>query len=362
MSEGRVVNGESLSGILSGLGLSYKDIGSLISAGDTVADMASLKAGNGWQAYSSNDSLKYFLYSEDKVHTLVFKCYMPFDVHVVSKTVDEQLAYTDVAIHSSLWNDMISAGATPSLILDLSEIYAWTVDFFGLQPNDRFRVLYKRRVCSGEVISIDTIYYAVFSHNGKDYPAIRFDRDENESFYWDASGRSLRKSFLKAPLKYSRVSSRFSFARRNPVTGVVCPHTGVDYAAPRGTPVVAVGDGTVLKAAWSGAGGNMVKIRHNSVYTTAYMHLSRYGKGIRSGKRVTQGQVIGYVGSTGRSTGPHLDFRIWKNGSPLNPLSFISPPAAPLKEENRAAFDSVYAGYKSITDSLSLSLKEKRMK
>lgn len=158
----------------------------------------------------------------------------------------------------------------------------------------------------------------------------------------------MRKAFLKAPLHYSRISSGFSYARRHPITRRVQPHTGVDYAAPRGTPVVSIGDGTVTSCRYEGAGGNVVRIRHNSVYSTAYLHLSKYGPGIRAGKRVKQGDVIGYVGSTGRSTGPHLDFRVWKNGTPVNPLKMESPPAEPLAEHNRAAFGAVCRQYSDL--------------
>ena len=150
----------------------------------------------------------------------------------------------------------------------------------------------------------------------------------------------MRKAFLKAPLQYSRISSGFSYARRHPVTRKVQPHTGVDYAAPKGTPVMTIGDGVVTSVKYEGAGGNTVRIRHNSVYSTAYLHLSKYAKGLKAGQRVRQGEIIGYVGSTGRSTGPHLDFRVWKNGTPINPLKMDSPPAEPLKEEHRAAFEA----------------------
>lgn len=162
----------------------------------------------------------------------------------------------------------------------------------------------------------------------------------------------MRKAFLKAPLKFSRISSGFSYARRHPVTRKVQPHTGVDYAAPKGTPVMTIGDGVITSMKYEGAGGNTIRIRHNSVYSTAYLHLSGYAKGLKTGQRVRQGQVIGYVGSTGRSTGPHLDFRVWKNGSPINPLKMQSPPAEPLKPDNRQAFEHVYEKYRAQTDTI----------
>lgn len=162
----------------------------------------------------------------------------------------------------------------------------------------------------------------------------------------------MRKAFLKAPLKFSRISSGFSYARRHPVTRKVQPHTGVDYAAPKGTPVMSIGDGVVTSMKNEGAGGNTVRITHNSVYKTAYLHLSKYGPGLKVGQRVRQGQVIGYVGSTGRSTGPHLDFRVWKNGTPINPLKMDSPPAEPLKAEYMPAFENAYADSRARIDTI----------
>ena len=164
--------------------------------------------------------------------------------------------------------------------------------------------------------------------------------------YFDAEGNSLRKAFLKAPLNYKRISSKFTYARKHPVYKVVRPHTGVDYAAPTGTPVVSIGDGVVTMKQYKGGGGNTVKIKHNSTYTTAYLHLSKYAKGLTVGKHVKQGEVIGYVGSTGASTGPHLDFRVWKNGSPIDPLKMQSPPAEPIPAQYKDTFATIVAGYK----------------
>ena len=159
--------------------------------------------------------------------------------------------------------------------------------------------------------------------------------------YWEADGASLRKQMLKAPLKYSRISSKFTYARKHPIYKVYRPHTGVDYAAPKGTPVHAVADGTVIYKGWAGGGGNTLKIKHPGSLQTGYMHLSRYAKGIAQGVRVKQGQLIGYVGSTGASTGPHLDYRVWKNGKPIDPLKIPQEPAEPIAPENRRAFEFV---------------------
>ncbi len=368
MENGVVRNNEFFSSLMSRLGLCVAQSYSLAQASDTVFNVRKLRAGNSWQAYYSvtpveADSaasggqedvqenvkrLEYFVYGMDRVTDVVFKCSEPYRVWISEKPVETQRYTADVTINSSLWNDMVDAGVSPLLILELSDIYAWTVDFFGLQKGDRFRVLYDMTLCEGEPLAVDTVRYAVFEHAGKEYPAIMFNQKDGGNVYWNENGESLRKAFLKAPLRYSRVSSGFSYSRRHPVTRKVQPHTGVDYAAPTGTPVMTIGDGTVTSMKYEGAGGYVVRIRHNSVYSTAYLHLSKFASGLKVGKRVAQGDVIGYVGATGRCTGPHLDFRVWKNGTPINPLKMQSPPAEPLKHENRAAFDSLYVELKKL--------------
>lgn len=337
--EGKVQKGQFFSNLLAAHGMSAGESYALTQACDSVFDVRTLRVGNAYRAYySGDDRLEYLVYDRDRMHCIVFDCSEPYSAWVYEKPVLHNEKYADVTISSSLWNDMIAADVSPLLILSLSDIYAWTVDFFGLQKGDRFRVLYQETVCDGEVISVDTVRYAVFSHAGQDYPAIMYDQEDGGNLWWNEKGESMRKAFLKAPLKYSRISSGFSYARKHPVTRKVQPHTGVDYAAPKGTPVMTIGDGVVTSVKYEGAGGNTVRIRHNSVYSTAYLHLSKYAKGLKAGQRVRQGDVIGYVGSTGRSTGPHLDFRVWKNGSPINPLKMDSPPAEPVKEENMEAF------------------------
>ena len=346
VEENRVRSGDFFSTILMRNGISAQDAYNLSDASDSIFDVASIRIGNTYRVWKNGaGAAEYLAYDIDRMKSVVFRCREPYSVWFVEKPVLTETKYADVTIRSSLWNDMLAAGAPPLLILTLSDIYAWTVDFFGLQEGDRFRVVYDEKTCEGSVVAVDTVRYAVFTSRGQDYPAVMFDQHDGGNIYWNEKGESMRKAFLKAPLHYSRISSGFSYARRHPITRRVQPHTGVDYAAPKGTPVVTIGDGVVTSAKYEGAGGNVVRIRHNSVYSTAYLHLSRYGSGIRAGKRVKQGDVIGYVGSTGRSTGPHLDFRVWKNGSPINPLKMQSPPAEPLKQENMEAFRAVLAQY-----------------
>lgn len=350
IKEGRVADRATFNTLMLELGMSAESAYRLYLACDTTFDVKKLRAGNSYQAYYTADSLNrklhYLVYSNDRIHQTVFKCFDSLAVWKYTKPVEYIRKTADVTISTSLWNDMIAAGASPDLILKLSDIYAWTVDFFGLQKDDRFRCLYGESICEGEVISVDTVYFSIFNRDEKELNAIMFDQGDNGNLYWNEKGESMRKAFLKAPLHFTRISSGFSYARKHPVTGQVKAHTAVDYAAPTGTPVMSIGDGTVIEKGYKGAGGNTVKIRHNSVYTTAYLHLSKYASGLKVGQRVRQGEVIGYVGMTGTATGPHLDFRVWKNGSPINPLNLESPSEEPIDPKYLAALDSVHVMYR----------------
>ena len=351
--EGKVRSGQFFSTLMTGLGMTQQQAYDLTMACDTVFDVKTLRVGQAYRAYYDDANvLQYLVYDRDRVTSVVFDCTEPYSVTTYSKPTEIQRHYADVTINSSLWNDMLAAGASPLLIVSLSDIYAWTIDFFALQKGDRFRVLYEEKVCDGDVIAVDTVRYAVFTHDGQDFPMVMYNQGDGGNIWWNEKGESMRKAFLKAPLNYTRVSSGFSYARRHPVTRRVQPHTGVDYAAPTGTPVMTIGDGVITSMKYEGAGGNTVRIRHNSVYSTAYLHLSRYAKGLKVGQRVSQGEVIGYVGSTGRSTGPHLDFRVWKNGTPINPLKMDSPPAEPIADANRPAFEAAQKEYKARIDTI----------
>ena len=352
--EGKVRNGQFFSTLMMDLGMGAQAAYDLTQACGKTFDVKSLRVGNAYKAYydGSPGTLQYVIYDRDRTSQVVFSCQPPYEVSVHEKPVTTEQRYADVTINTSLWVDMREAGVSPELIVSLSDIYAWTVDFFGLQKGDRFRVLYEERLCDGDVVAVDTVRYAIFTRGSQDFPCVMYNQGDGGNIYWNEKGESMRKAFLKAPLKFSRISSGFSYARKHPVTRKVRPHTGVDYAAPKGTPVMTIGDGTVTSIKYEGAGGKTIRIRHNSVYSTAYLHLSGYAKGLKVGQRVRQGQVIGYVGSTGRSTGPHLDFRVWKNGTPINPLKMQSPPAEPIKPSGKDAFAAAHEKYKAQIDTI----------
>ena len=247
-------------------------------------------------------------------------------------------------IEYSLFATLSDNGLPIELGIKLADIFAWDIDFFKqIQKKDYFRVIYEEKRIkgpSGEPGSaiMGDIIAAEFSTSGDLHYAFHFDNGNDSFDYFDETGKSLRKQLLRAPLNYSRISSNYSHRRLHPVHKVYKPHLGIDYAAPTGTPVMSTGDGTVIKASRTQANGNYVEIRHNSSYTTYYLHFSRFGKGIHGGAKVKQGQVIGYVGQTGYATGPHLDYRIKQNGQFVNPLKLKLPPVNPVCENRREAF------------------------
>lgn len=350
----KVKKNETLPVLLRRVGLPRDSVNVLVRQLDTLFNPRKMRVGQTVEAYYSTDSLgrklEYVVYSHSKTKQTVFKCADSLYLWNYYKPVQLEEKYADVMIKSSLWKDLTDTGAPASLVAELADVFQWTVNFFGLREGDRFQTVYTQKVSEGEIIGLEHVDFCVYSRDGKEQVcAIRIDEPGLNDKFYNADGENLRKAFLKAPLKFTRVSSKFSYHRKHPVTGKVRPHTGVDYAAPKGTPVVAIGDGTVLSAGWTdNGGGNVIKIKHNNTYTTGYLHLNGFAKGIKKGTKVKQGQVIGYVGSTGRSTGPHLDFRVWKNGTPVDPLNMKSPAANPLPSRLKPQLDSLYNHYESI--------------
>jgi murein DD-endopeptidase MepM/ murein hydrolase activator NlpD len=340
---GTVRRDQTLSTILQEYGVDGRAIHNLAEASRGVFDLRKIRRGKPYKVFCSTDSshiVQYFVYEHTPIDYVIFSLHDSIYAQRHAKEVIVQSKQTSAVISSSLWNAMLDNDLDPMLAFELSEIYAWTIDFFGLQKGDRFTVDYEEHYVDSTYIGLGQIHGAYFNHANHDFYAIPFVQDGVESFY-DQEGNSLRKAFLKAPLRYSRISSRYSHSRLHPILKIRRPHLGVDYAAPVGTPVLAIGDGKVIKTGYSKGNGNMVKIQHNSVYATAYLHLSRYGKGVKIGAYVKQGDIIGYVGNTGLSTGPHLDFRFYKNGHPVDPLKVKAPPVEPVKQENLLTYDSI---------------------
>lgn len=340
---GHIRRNSFLSEILLKHGVSMQEIDQVTRNSRDVFDVRKIQAGKNYILFCDKDSIgkaKYMVYEHDPTTCYVFSFNDSLNITPIIKTLKSEIRYASVTIETSLWDAMLEKGLHPSLAVELSDIYAWTVDFFDLQKGDNFKVVYEALSLDGESLGAGRIYAAQFNTPGSRITAIPFIQDGRES-YFDIDGKSLRKAFLKAPLKFSHISSRFSSSRLHPILRIRRPHYGVDYAAPTGTPVHAVGDGRVTKVAFERESGRIVRIRHNSVYETAYMHLSRFGSGIKPGVYVKQGDIIGYVGMSGLATGPHLDFRFYFNGSPVDPLKVKAPPVEPISDENVPEFEKV---------------------
>jgi len=279
----------------------------------------------------------YFIYEINSIDFVVYDFRDSLRVYRDRKPVTSKYMAASGTIETSLWKCFLQNGLDFNLGLAMSDVFQWTVDFYGLQKGDHFKVYYEQILVDSIPISSEHILAALFTSSGRDQYAFEFEQNGVKNYY-DEKGQSLRRSFLKAPLHFSRISSRFTRSRFHPILKINTPHFGVDYAAPAGTPVVALGDGHVVEAGWKGGYGRYISIRHNSVFTTSYAHLSGYAKGIHAGAQVKQGDVVGFVGSSGLATGPHLDFRVYRNGQPINPLGMESPPADPVTSPNMKAF------------------------
>jgi murein DD-endopeptidase MepM/ murein hydrolase activator NlpD len=342
---GKVRRNQTLGSILYSYGVSHDTIHRLSEASEGIFDLRKIRMGNPYKVFCSRDTnhrVLHFVYEHTPVDYVMFSLEDSILVSSQEKEVVQKTREVAGMISASLWETMLDNEIDPMLAFELSEIYAWSIDFFGLQEGDGFKVYYDEQFVDTNYIGLGKVHGAVFYHAGEEFYAVPFEQDSVES-YFDQEGNSLRKAFLKAPLRFSRISSRYSHSRLHPILKIRRPHLGVDYAAPVGTPVLAVGDGKVVKMGYTKGNGRWLKIQHNSVYATAYLHLSRYGKGIEGGTYVKQGDVIGYVGNTGLSTGPHLDFRFYKNGYPVDPLKVEAPPVEPVHEENLVAYDSLLA-------------------
>ena len=348
---------QSLSDILVPKGINAYSIDRMVKNSKDVFDVRKIKAGNNYYLLNNTNSNlpNTFIYEISLFDYVVFNL-DSLNVYRGQKTIDSLLLTSAGVIHSSLWNAFIENGASPVLAVELSDIFAWTIDFFGIQKGDQFKVLYDGLYVDNKFAGIGKIHASTFTHAGTPITAYYFKNHLQEG-YFDDEGNSLRKAFLKAPLQYKRISSTFSNSRMHPVLKIRRAHYGVDYAAPTGTPVYSIGDGIVIKKAYQKAGGgNYISIKHNSVYTSQYMHLSKYAPGMATGVRVKQGQLIGYVGKTGLASGPHLDFRVFKNDTPVDPLKVKAPPVEPIKEENRQAFEILKDSLKNQLQLIDLNL------
>ena len=356
-----VEKNETISDILLNLGVPGNNIINIVDKAKKVLNVRKIVTGNLYHAYTTGDSvvtLVYFVYEKSPRHFIVFDLKDSINIYESEKEVLVKEEQKSAIIDQSLYVSLMESDASPELAIKLFQIFAWQIDFYHLQKEDNFKVIYEELFVDDKFFAIGQIKAAYFNHNGKEFYAIPFAQD-TVSQYFDENGNSLRKAFLKAPLEFGRISSRYSKSRLHPVLKTHRPHLGVDYAAPVGTPVRTTGDGIITEAGYNKGSGKFIKIRHNSVYTTMYLHLSKYVSGIKKGARVKQGQVIGYVGSTGLSTGPHLDYRFFVNGSPVDPLKVELPPSHPVKQELRASYEIQRDSLMNLLNKVELKSPEK---
>ncbi len=354
VERGVVESGETLGKILSRYGVSAVEIDRLDRQAKEIWPLRNIRADHAYTAFIHEDSLHaphldYFAYERNTSQYVLFGFHHhegegrdSLSIRLEEKAFEVRRQKRSAVIESSLWQAMVDGDMPYALAAEVEDIYQWTVSFFSVQKGDKFTVIYDEKFIDTTSVGVGRIWGVKFTHYDKEYYAIPF-RQNKRVEYWEEDGQSLRKQMLKAPLKYTRVSSKFTYRRLHPVHKVYRPHTGVDFAAPSGTPVVAVADGVVTFKGWGGGGGNTLKIKHAGGLMTGYLHLRGFAKGIKQGSHVSQGQLIGYVGSTGTSTGPHLDYRVWRNGTPIDPLKIPQEPSEPISEANREVFNYVKA-------------------
>ena len=341
VTKGFVKSGQTMGEILYLNHIDHLEINKIVQKSKGIFDVRRVNTGKRYTVICASDSTKkakYFIYEIDAVNYVVFDLRGKIDVYRGKKPVVVKLKTASGTIKSSLWLTMEEQKLSPKLTAELSTIYAWTIDFFKIQKNDAFRVYYEDKYIDGEYIGIGRLLAAEFTHKGQNFYSFYYRENENFGDYYDEKGKTLRKAFLMAPVDYKRISSRYSKRRKHPVTGRWKGHFGTDYAAERGTPIWSTANGTIIAATYTKNNGNYVKVRHNGTYTTQYLHMSKIKPGIRKGVFVKQGDIIGYVGSTGLATGPHVCYRFWKNDKQVDPFKQKLPPGDPIKKENREAY------------------------
>lgn len=339
--EDKVKRNESLASILSGYNVPHLKIFELAQNAKDIFDVRKIAPNKKYTIICSPDSLptaKTLVYEPSDLEYVVFHLGDSVKVDRIEKQVEVVDKEISGVIELSLAAAMDKLGASPALTNKFVDIFGWQVDFQHLQKGDKFKLIYEDLVVEGKSVGIGEIKGIYFEHFKNPYYAVPFDQGEGKD-YFDEDGNSLRKALLKYPIEFTRISSRFTQNRFHPVQKRYKAHLGTDFAAPTGTKIRSVGDGIVQEATYRGGNGNFVKIRHNATYTTQYLHMSKIASGVRPGTRVKQGQVIGYVGSTGLATGPHLCYRFWLNGRQVDALKVDLPPSAPIKQDYKPQFD-----------------------
>ncbi len=340
--EGTIAPGDTVTALL-GNHFSPAEIHSLGQQSKPIFPLSRLTAGQPYRLSLTDDDFERFEYDIDRDEQLIItRDGDDFQIDRVPIPYTTTVERVRGTIESSLFEAVTGAGESDVLAMNLADIFAWDIDFIlDIRQGDSFHALVEKRFREGQPAGYGRILAAEFTNQGMTFQAILFKDGDKRPDYYDLKGQSLRKAFLKAPLSFSRISSGFTMRRFHPITKTWKAHPAIDYAAPTGTPIMSVGDGTIINKGYTRGNGNFVKIRHNGNYETMYLHMKGFAKGIAVGKRVAQGQTLGYVGSTGLATGPHLCFRMTKNGAPVNPNKVKVASAEPVSKKHRGDFDTL---------------------
>jgi murein DD-endopeptidase MepM/ murein hydrolase activator NlpD len=332
-----VKSGDSFGSILEENNLFYPQIYNIVQKAKKVFDVRRINIGKPYSILFSKDSLKtpqVFIYQPNLIDYVVVSLTDSLWAEKKSKAVKLLQFEAEGVITSSLSETMEEKRLSPLLSNELSEIYAWTIDFFRLEKGDNFKVIYSSKFVDDSIsVGLNRIHSAYFEHRGKPFYAIEFETDPKRGLfeYFDENGKNLRRAFLRAPVQFSRISSRYNLKRKIAFYGRIRPHLGTDFAAPVGTHIRATASGTVIKSSYTRSNGNYVKIKHNGTYSTQYLHMKK--RGVKVGQFVKQGDYIGTVGMTGNTSGPHVCYRFWKNGKQVDPLRQKLPEAKPISKE-----------------------------
>ncbi len=355
MIEGKIGKNEFLGDILDEHNVPYVQIDKLSRKAKKTFDVRNLRVGKKYFVLLNRDSIptaEYFIYDPSPFFYVVYDLR---DTTNVIKEEREKEVKTRVAsgvIETSLWNTMMDNDLSMELAANMEDVFGWVIDFHHVQKGDRFKVFFDEQYIEGEKVGVGRIHGGEFRHYNDVTQAFYYEPNEEKFVgYYDGDAESMKRAFLRAPVKYSRISSGYGM-RWHPIKKRRKAHLGTDYAAPRGTPIIAVGDGTVSKASYTRGNGKYVKIRHNNRYSTQYLHMNGFAKGIRVGKKVKQGQTIGYVGSTGMATGPHVCFRFWKDGRQVNHRRLKFPPPEPMPERFKPDFGHLKDSISQILDGI----------
>ncbi|MFQ5900403.1 MAG: peptidoglycan DD-metalloendopeptidase family protein [Thermodesulfobacteriota bacterium] len=343
MVETSIVTGDTIYDLLKGLGVSPKEVLSITSSSKGVFNLRKILPGRILRATLLDGKLQRLEYPINDSNLLIIEGQYP-DFQSSKKEIefDKGVVLAEGRIENSLYEDGLKRGLDPEIIMALADVFAWEIDFaVDLRKGDSFKVLYEESSLRGEVVKRGPVLAAQFMNSGETFTAIYFKDSNGKGDFYDLDGKSLRKQFLKSPLNYRRISSYFSKRRYHPISKTYKPHHGIDYAAPYGTPIVAAGDGRIVFSGWKRGYGRFIVIRHNSTYSTAYGHLSSISRKAKKNRLVKQGQIIGYVGSSGISTGPHLHYEFRVRGKSVNPLRVKFPSAQPVKKRFQEKFDIV---------------------